>query len=90
MNKQKFVDFLNKKAEERQYMTHWKKVYSNSDDFYQLHKPAVDWLEDSMDLRVEGVVKISYNQSLYDNESTKIFETTYDDFVTNYDKTISK
>jgi len=34
------------------------------------------------------VVIISYNKSLYDNDSAKEFRTTYEDFVKNYDKTL--
>lgn len=88
MTKQEFISFLKDKAKEREYITHWKQMASNSDDFWELFKPCVDWLEDDMDLREEGVVLITYNKSLYDNESAKEFRTTYEDFVENYDKTV--
>jgi|JFJP01.1.fsa_nt_gi hypothetical protein len=86
MNKSDFILFLIKMSSEN--INCWRKTYENSDDYWHLYKPFVDWLEDDMDLTKDGVVKITYNKSLYDNESAKIFETTYDDFVKNYNKTI--
>ena len=84
MNKNEFIEFLKQKAEERPYGTHWSKVATNSDDFWKLYKPGVDWVEDTMDLKVEGVVEINYNISLYDG-SCKVFKTSYDDFKENYE-----
>jgi hypothetical protein len=88
MTKQEFILFLKDKAQEREYLNHWKQMASNSDDFWMLYKPFVDWVEDDMDLREEGVVIITYNKSLYENERAKEFRTTYEDFVKNYDKTL--
>lgn len=68
----------------------WCKVATNSDDFWSLYKPGVDWLEDDMNLSVDGVVKITFNKSLCGKDTSKIFETTYEDFVANYDKTVNR
>jgi hypothetical protein len=87
MNKEEFIAFLKEKENELEFQTHWAKVAINSDDYWHLYKPAVDWLEDYMDLTKDNIVQITYNQSLY-NDTSKIFETTYDDFVENYHKTI--
>ena len=88
MTKQEFISFLKDKAKEREYQSHWHNPYGNSDDFWELYKPAVDWFEDDMDLREEGVVIITYNKSLYDNNPSKEFRTTYDNFVKEYDRYI--
>jgi len=86
MSKQEFIDFLTQKANERKHQTHWAKIYTNSDDHWELYVPCVDWFADSIDLTVEGFVKVEYDKSMFDN--TKIFQTTYEDFMTNYDKTV--
>jgi hypothetical protein len=88
MTKQEFITFLKDTAKEKEHIIHWKRIYDNSDDFWKLYKPFMDWLEDDMDLSKEDVVIISYNKSLYDNDSAKEFRTTYEDFVKNYDKTL--
>lgn len=88
MTKSEFIKFLIEKEEVRGLMMPcWVRTYTNSDDHWKLNKPAVDWLEDDMNLSTEGLVKITYNKSLYDNDSAKVFETTYEDFCKNYDKT---
>jgi hypothetical protein len=86
MNKAEFVEFLNEMTTVN--LNYWRKISTDSDDHWQLYKPFVDWFEDDMDLSVEGIVRITYNKSLYENESAKIFETTYDDFAKNYGDTI--
>ena len=85
MIKSEFIDFL--ENQEKSTMTCWCKIYTNSDDYWKLYKPAVDCVEDDMDLTTEGIVKITYNKQLYTN-TFETFETTYDDFVKNYSKTI--
>lgn len=85
MNKEEFIVFLKEKAKENEFLPHWVKTHSNSDDYWRLYKPFMDWLEDDMDLTKEDVVKITFNKSLYDNTS-EVFETTYDDFIKNYEK----
>lgn len=84
MEKQEFIDFLIK--QENDYITCWKRVAVNSNDYWNLHKPFVDSLEDDMDLTGDNIVRIRYNKCLSDNESMKIFETTYEDFIENYKK----
>jgi len=79
MNKQEFIEFLNAKAEERSNLSHWRKEFSNSDDFWNLFLPGVDWLPDSIDLREDGVVEIVF----CDGSEANI---TYDEFSENYNK----
>ena len=88
MTKQEFISFLRAQAKAREHLNHWKQMASNSDDYWELYKPAVDGLEDDMDLREEGVVIVTYNKSLYDNNSAKEFRTTYDDFAKHYNDTL--
>ena len=90
MTKEEFISFLKEKAEHHGIgCTHWKQTYENTEDFWHLYKPFVDWVEDTMNLTEDGVVLITYNQSLYENIS-KEFRTTYEDFIQNYNKTISR
>jgi len=88
MNKREFILFLTKKAEERNSLClkHWAKTYSNSNDYWHLNIPCVDWLEDDMDLTEENIEKITYNKSLCGDDESKTIETTYEDFIKNYDK----
>jgi hypothetical protein len=88
MNKSEFITFMKHEELKRPYMPHWGKVASNSDDYWKLIRPAVDWLEDDMDLTTDYVVKITYNKSLYSNESAKVAELSYEEFVENYDRTL--
>jgi len=90
MTKQELIDFLKEEESKRSGITHWSRVYTNSDDYWNLTKPGVDWLEDDMDISKEGVVKITYNKSLYGQDDSKVFESTYDDFKANYNKTTSR
>ena len=91
MNKEEFTDFLKRKAEERSGSTHWAKTATNTDDYWHLYKPGVDWLEDDMDLKEDGVVKIMYDKTLgIGDDTSQEFKTTYDDFVSNYDKTVRR
>lgn len=83
MTKSEFIEFLEKKAIEREHISHWQRASSNSDDFWNLYRPFVDWMEDEMDLRVDDVVKISWDRSFY-YDSEKVFETTYEGFAQNY------
>jgi hypothetical protein len=87
MNKIEFIEFLNNKSEESvdSWNKRWIKAYENSDDYWKLHKPGVDSMGDWLDLEVENIVKISYNQHSSSNDS-QVFETTYNEFVKNHDK----
>jgi len=90
MNKEEFIEFLKTKQEEASGLNpSWCKIATNSDDYWKLNKPAVDWLEDDMDLSEDGIVKITYAKSLYGGKP-KTFETSYDDFKDNYEKTIRR
>ena len=89
MTKSEFITFLIEKEQERGLnLSHWRKTYDNSDNFWHLYRPFLDWVEDEMCLYHENCVQITYEQSLYGNDSKK-YETTYEDFVKNYDKTTS-
>lgn len=87
MNKIEFIEFLTKQASIREHLPHWRKTALNTDDYWDLYRPAVDWLPDDMDLTNEDIVKITYNKGLYSNTSDE-FITTYDDFATNYFNTL--
>jgi hypothetical protein len=88
MTKSEFITFLKEKQEERGIeLSHWRQTSSNNDDWWHLYKPFVDWLEDDMCLFLKDVVRIRYNKTLYGN-TTKQYDTTYEDFVKNYDKTL--
>ena len=88
MNKSEFIIFLKQEESKRRFMPHWGKVATNSDDYWKLIRPAVDWLEDDMDLTVENVVKITYDKSLYSHEEPKVAELSYEEFADNYVKTL--
>jgi len=87
MNKIEFIEFLKQKELERKNITHWARAATNSDEMWKLYKPFVDWFEDSMDLKNEGIVEIHFSKCLYDG-SFKVFKTTYDDFKENYYKSL--
>lgn len=87
MAKQEFIEFLKQKESEREYLNHWKCV-SDSGEHWTLNKPCVDWLSDDLKLTKDGIVTVNYNKVLFGNEPNDVFETTYDDFVENYYKTI--
>lgn len=86
MTKQEFIDFLKFEESEREFTVHWKRTYSNSDDYWTLYVPARDWLEDTLDLTTESVVKIECNKNLA-TDSCDTIELRYDEFVNNYNKT---
>lgn len=89
MEKHEFIEFLINKSKERDLISsHWVQTYTNSTKYWTLFKPFVDWLADDLELTEDGQVKITYDKSLYGNTS-KIFQTSYEDFVKNYDKTVS-
>ena len=77
MNKQEFIDFLKEKSKEKD-LTHWRKVYQNSDDYWELFIPCVDWMPDFISLDKEGVVKMECDRSLFDN--SKVISLTYEEF----------
>ena len=87
MNKQEFIEFLKQKESESKYLNHWKCV-SDSGEHWILEKPGVDWLSDDLQLKKDGIVTVNYNKVLFGNEPNDVFETTYDDFAENYNKTV--
>ena len=89
MNKQEFINFLKENEQERQLRPRWQKSYSNSDDYWGLCLPAVDWFPDAMDLTIENVVKVNYNIDQYKDTSDE-FETTYEEFAMNYDQIVNR
>lgn len=85
MTKEEFIVFLKTKAEEAgEYNTHWKKT---GEEYWTLFHPTLDWMEDEMDLTEDGVVKITYFESVYDDP--KSIKMTYKDFVADHSKSIS-
>ena len=80
MNKEEFVAYLNKYHEEHKYQPHWVKTASNSDDYWRYYNPGVDWLEDDIKLKNNKVI-LTYNKSLYDNNSAKKLEFSYEEFL---------
>lgn len=81
MTKEDFIKFLETKATEAVFSSHFARTYTNSDDYWKWYIPAVDCLEDDIDLSVDNQVKFTYNKSLYDNESSieEFFE--YEEFI---------
>ena len=88
MTKQDFISFLKEKVEEAGlFNSHWKQSYNNSEDYWKLYHPTLDWMEDRMDLTEDDIVTITYFESIYDDP--KSIEMTYEEFVTNYSKSVA-
>lgn len=89
MTKQEFITFLKVKAEEAGlFNTRWKRTYLNNEDYWSLCHPTLDWLEDQMDLREDGIVKITYFEGgLYGTPKT--ITMSYIDFVADHSKSVS-
>lgn len=88
MIKEEFIEFLKTESEKRGFGNKWAQLLTSSDDFWRKFIPGVDRLEDDMDLSQDGKVIIKYNKSLYSKDKEKIFETTYEDFVQNYQRSL--
>jgi hypothetical protein len=87
MTKAEFISFLKIKAEEAGlFVSHWKQTYVNSEEYWKLYRPCVDWMEDKMDLTIDGVVTITFNESFYDDP--KSIDMTYEEFAENYSKSV--
>lgn len=87
MTKQDFITFLKLKAEEAGlFASYWKKSFTNSEDYWTLCHPTLDWMEDQMDLSEDGVVEIKYFESIYDDP--KMIRMTYMDFIADHSKSI--
>lgn len=81
MTKKEFIDFLNEKASSSTgSVSHFVKMFSNSDDYWNWYRPGVDWLEDDINLSTEGKVVFTYDKSLGDDTSIEE-EYTYEDFI---------
>lgn len=89
MTKSEFITFLKEKAlrAENTLIAHWRPSFEGIDEHWTLYRPALDWMEDLMDLSTEGIVRITFNESFYDDP--KMIEMTYEEFVTNYSKSVA-
>lgn len=87
MTKLEFIEFLKTKQKQLGHTTHWEPTYNNSDEHWSLFRPSVDWLEDTINLSTEGVIKVSYGETFYDDP--KIIDMSYEEFIENYDKSVS-
>jgi hypothetical protein len=81
MSKEEFIKFLSDYEKDNLYSDHWGHVYSNNFDHWKFIRPSCDSLEDYIDLSCEGKVKLTYNQSLYDNSSERKTNFTYEGFL---------
>lgn len=86
MTKIEFINFLKEKAQNT-LISHWKQSFEDIDEHWRLYRPSVDWMEDQMDLSTDGVVRITFSESFYDDP--KSIDMTYEEFVENYSKSVS-
>lgn len=88
MTKAEFISFLKEKVEEAGlFNSHWKPIYGNSEEYWELYHPTLDWMEDRMDLTEDGIVTITYFESIYDDP--KSIEMTYEEFIADHSKSVS-
>lgn len=88
MTKQEFITFLKVKVEEAGlFGSRWKQSYTNSEEYWTLCHPTLDWMEDKMDLTEDGVVTITYFESIYDDP--KSIDMTYEEFIADHSKSVS-
>lgn len=88
MTKEDFITFLKLKAEEAGlHKTRWKRTYLDCEDYWTLCHPALNWMEDKMDLTEDGVVKITYSERIYDDP--KSISMSYLDFVADHPNSIT-
>lgn len=86
MDRLEFIGFLKAKEIELNNTSHWQQSFKETENHWTLYRPSVDWLEDTMELTIEGMVKINYSESFYDDP--KFIEMTYKEFVENYSKSV--
>lgn len=81
MDKKDFIKWLVKKGREAEGTWRYRfvKMYSNSEDFWQYHKPSVDELENTINLETDGKVIYEYDMCLGGEIKRKEF--TYEEFI---------
>ena len=69
MIKEELIEILNRQTKNKN-ITHWKR---HSDNHWELYRPCIDGLSPTLDLSIEGIVKIEY-PTLYsdDNETDEV------------------
>lgn len=80
MDKKDFIKWLVKKEREAgPFQYRFVKVYSNSEDYWEYHKPCVDELENRINLETDGKVIYEYDMCLGGEIKSKEF--TYEEFI---------
>ena len=82
------VDFIIKLKEKSfdNKNTHWKQSFSDSEDFWTLYRPSLNWMEDDMTVHDLNVT-IVYSERFYDDP--KQINMSFDDFINNYSNSVS-
>lgn len=83
MTRQELIDFLSKKEKDSGGLVQcWKRTFANSDDYWYLFKPAVDWFEDDIEL-TENKVILTYDKDLLDDKRCNVDEYSFEEFAGN-------
>lgn len=84
MNKQDFIKLLEVEQDKSCFTSCFKRSYLNSDDFWGWDVPFVDGLQPDINLSEDGIVILTCNKSLYDDDESVVKRYTYDEFIENY------
>lgn len=82
ITKQEFIEFLIK--QENTFTDCWICVNEDKDNWQQ-HFPAKDCYVDSINLSIDGLIKGRHHNPI---KGVIEFETSYEDFIENYKKTL--
>lgn len=82
MTKQDLIDFLEKEQTSRSesYSLNYYQCCSEDKSQWRLHRPAVDWVEDELEILEDGTVKI-YQWLSGINVSPTVSIVSYEDFL---------
>lgn len=85
MTRKEFIIKLKIKALEDQ-KSYWKQSYDDSEDFWVLYRPNIDWKEDMMTVHDLNVI-IVYSESFYDEP--KEIKLSFEEFIENYSNSVN-